>query len=351
MICALCGNDNTHIQARMPDDRGIIREIYGCSRCAAMTPDYGIVHPLDTDSQIEFHQQYWKEIDGDTLQRELTDLAGVVASLGQHLGAPAAGNRVLEIGAGRGGLLRALRDAGYDAHGCEPAPGLVAIAREHYGLGPDVLTNVTVEQMLEHLPRPNNFSAVFLWHVLEHLASPISLLGGVAEIIRPGGIVIIQVPLLKSSYIYPEHYYFCSHETFAFIADEIDFGLVDVIYDDNNLFATAVFRKGSVSAPIKFFDCDVAPDTLSQIIMLNERSRSAYCSVLDDQKAGLIAWEKLANERLDAMASMEKLINTGLEAAAAQAAMIDQRDIDIAVLRQKVAELEAGKTEGDIPEK
>lgn len=329
----------------MPDDRGIVRNIYGCSRCAAMTPDYGIAHPLDTGSQIEFHQQYWKDVDGDALQRELTDLAGVVTSLSQHLGAPVAGNRVLEIGAGRGGLLRALRDAGYDARGCEPAPDLVAIAREHYSLGPDVLKNITIEQMLEHQPRPNEYSAVFLWHVVEHLTSPIALLRGVADILLPDGIIIIQVPLLKSSYIYPEHYYFCSHETFAFIANEIDLGLIDVIYDDNNLFATAVFRKGSASTPIKFFECNITPDALSQIIMLNERSRSAYCSVLDDQKAGLIAWEKLANDRLDAMTSMEQLINTGLEAAATQAAMIDQRDIDIAVLRQKVAELEAGKNE------
>lgn len=332
----------------MPDDRGVVRAIYGCSRCAALTPDYCIAGVLDTGSQIDFHQRYWEEVDGDALQSELADLMGVVASLRRHLGSPAAGKHILEIGAGRGGLLRALRDTGYDAHGCEPAPNLVAIAREHYGLDADVLANINVKQMLQSGVGFNNYAAVFLWHVLEHLTNPIDVLGDIASLVQAGGVIVVQVPLLKSAYIYPEHYYFCSHYTFEFIAKRIGFGLADVVYDDSNLFATAVFRKGGESTSIAFFEGEITPDALSQIIILNERSKATYRSILNDQNTGLAAWEKLAKDRLIAMASMEQLIHNGLEAIATQAKMIDQRDMDTAALQQKVAELELAKIEAGI---
>jgi 2-polyprenyl-3-methyl-5-hydroxy-6-metoxy-1,4-benzoquinol methylase len=349
----------------MPDECGTIRMIYGCHRCAAMTPDYRVVDPLGTASQIAFHERYWQETDGDALQIELADLMGVVASLRPHLGAPASGKRVFEIGAGRGGLLRALRDAGYDAHGCEPASALVAIAREHYDLGADVLTNIDVDGVLQATEGVIGYSAVFLWHVLEHLSYPMNILDRITTIVEQDGVIIIQVPLLRSNYIYPEHYYFCSHDTFSFIAKKIGFSLEDVSYDEENLFATAVFRKNDKSTSADFLGYGIVPDALSQIVILNERSKAAYRNlvgeiaeanrqldgaltayrgIVDDRDASLAAWEKLAEDRLIAMTAMEQLINDGLAAIATQAAMIDQRDSDVALLRQRLVDVERTET-------
>jgi SAM-dependent methyltransferase len=331
----------------MPDDRGIVRDVYGCSRCSSLTPDYGVADPLDTLDQITFHERYWQEVDPEGLQTDLANLAGTVASLRRHLGAPATGKRVLEIGAGRGGLLRALRDAGYNAHGCEPAVALVEIARRHYGLGEDSLANIDVDQMLQ-TSRNGHYSAIFLWHVIEHLTNPMDVLKKASNLLEKNGVIIIQVPLLHSAYLYPEHYFLSSHESFSFIAREIGCALADVIYDEENLFVTAVFRKRSgQSKPLGFLSYATTPDALSQIIILNERSKSAYQKlteelveanrqrdtelaayrdVVNDRDGSLDAWEKLAADRQVALTAMEQLIENGQVAIAEQAQMIEQRN-------------------------
>lgn len=320
----------------MPDKGNVVRNIYGCRICAALTPDYDIAVPLDIKSQIKFHEKWWCAVDPDALQQELSDLIGVVGVLKPHLGAPGPDRRVLEIGAGRGGLLKALRDVGYAAHGCEPATNLVAIAREHYGLSADILANIDADAMLASVDHV--YDIAILWHIIEHLSNPLDIMRRVSQIIAPDGAMIIQVPLLRQIYTYREHYYFCSHDTLSYIASQIGFGLAEVIYDEEHLFVTAVFRRDVGPDTPAFLDCDPVPDPLSQILLLNERSKLAYGNMIRDCTIGMAAWENLAKERLTALTAMEKLIDSGVEAMAIQAAMIDQRDLDIKALQQKLAE-------------
>lgn len=341
----------------MADNHKIVRQIYGCIRCAAMTPDYCTTDTLSTASQITFHERCWQTVDGTDLQDDRAALAGLVASLRPHLGDPTPGSAVFEIGAGRGALLRALRDAGYAAYGCEPAPALVAIAREHYSLGEDVLRNIDVEQMLQSADDNCSYRAAVLWHVVEHLHSPLDILTRVSKLIEPNGVIIIQVPFLKSDYIFPQHYYFCSHASFTYIAEKIGFSLAKVIYDEDNIYATAVFLNSEGPVLIDFLDYDTVPDALSQVIILNERSTAGHRTLINeltdtnrrlnselvlagdainDRDIGLAAWRALAEDRLIAMDAMERLINDGLGAIAAQALLIDESNAHLALLRAEL---------------
>jgi len=98
------------------------------------------------------------------------------------------GSRVIEVGAGRGQLLGALRARGHDAVGIEPfaKPG-PALA--------DSVQRVEIERA--NFPDSNADLVVF-WHVLEHLESPGDALALAARWLRPGGSVVVAAPNLAS---------------------------------------------------------------------------------------------------------------------------------------------------------
>jgi SAM-dependent methyltransferase len=109
----------------------------------------------------------------------------------RRLGEVASSDRVLEIGAGRGGLLAMLARRGGDVIGIEPSPTSWAAARD---LGVRVANVALDEAEVE----PRSRDLVILWHVLEHLDRPSAALERVRSWIAEGGRLVIAVPNLGS---------------------------------------------------------------------------------------------------------------------------------------------------------
>ena len=100
--------------------------------------------------------------------------------------------RVLDVGCGRGFLLGAFRRRGWTVEGTELSAASSAHAREALGIPVHV-------GALESLRLPAaSFDAVTLWHVLEHVADPASLLAEVGRLLRPGGALLVGVPNFAS---------------------------------------------------------------------------------------------------------------------------------------------------------
>ena len=91
--------------------------------------------------------------------------------------------RMLDIGCGRGTLVKQARNAGYEAYGLErespvghSVPGIL------YKSLPEC-----------HFP-DGHFQLVVLWHVLEHLSDPVSTLREINRVLAPGGWLSVAVP-------------------------------------------------------------------------------------------------------------------------------------------------------------
>jgi SAM-dependent methyltransferase len=96
--------------------------------------------------------------------------------------------RVLDVGCGRGFLLDAFRRRGWTVEGTEMSAASSAHAREVLGIPVHI-------GALESLALPaGSFDAVTLWHVLEHVTDPGSLLGEIGRLLRPGGALLVSVP-------------------------------------------------------------------------------------------------------------------------------------------------------------
>ncbi|MFN8007208.1 MAG: class I SAM-dependent methyltransferase, partial [Terriglobia bacterium] len=101
-------------------------------------------------------------------------------------------SRILEIGCGRGLLLRHLSQLGHECHGTERSELAAQRARKTVGLR---IYTLPLEQCgIE----PHSFDLVILWHVLEHLEEPEHTLTVVHQLLKPGGKLLLEVPNYSS---------------------------------------------------------------------------------------------------------------------------------------------------------
>lgn len=104
-------------------------------------------------------------------------------------------SHVLEIGAGKGNFLLALRDGGFQIAGIEPSQRSFPIAAEKLG---DCVVNCTIEEISLYPKINRKYNAIVFWHVLEHLQNPGAIVESVKNYLLPGGLLMIAVPNFNS---------------------------------------------------------------------------------------------------------------------------------------------------------
>jgi SAM-dependent methyltransferase len=104
----------------------------------------------------------------------------------------APGARVLDLGCGTGALLRRVRDAGYDAHGIDVSPEMVALAEQRLGSSGSVRV-----QRLQDVEEEDAYDAlVSLSFPFNYCADVSDMRGALARFhraLRPGGLLLLQV--------------------------------------------------------------------------------------------------------------------------------------------------------------
>lgn len=158
-----------------------------CNACGLLRLD-----PFPTEAELSafYPEDYWWE-ENDSAVSKLTETYRRVV-LSDHVRfAKAAFDEdgpLLDIGCGGGSFLAAMADAGYETFGSDIS--VKAAAQCHAKVGCP-----TVCSQLPKLPfRPGSFRSVTMYHVLEHLHDPVAAVEAVAELLPPGGRLIVQTP-------------------------------------------------------------------------------------------------------------------------------------------------------------
>lgn len=96
--------------------------------------------------------------------------------------------RILDVGCGPGKLMRVLRERGWDAYGVDFSPIAVEYAQSKHGL------NVTLGDLFEAAYKNTFFDVVLFNHSLEHMYDPVETLCEAYRILKPGGLLLINIP-------------------------------------------------------------------------------------------------------------------------------------------------------------
>lgn len=100
--------------------------------------------------------------------------------------------RLLEVGCGSGHFLHYLAEAGYEVEGVELSKADAEYAGQHLGLR---VHHGAVETLALE---PARYDAVVLLYVLEHIVEPSRTLVEIRRILKPGGWVVLGLPVLDS---------------------------------------------------------------------------------------------------------------------------------------------------------
>ena len=184
--CPLCPKSSTRLLGRRGGAAhrlglGLVSLIYQCRGCGLIFPD-----PMPIPFRIAEHygdaEKYFLE---HPLEGKVAAYDGVVKTI-EELGLR--NGRLLDIGAGRGEMLRAATARGWKAVGLEPAGNFARFAREYSGAE-------VVEAKLEDRPFDReSFDVVTMGAVLEHVFNPVELLTEINRVLRPGGMLWLDVP-------------------------------------------------------------------------------------------------------------------------------------------------------------
>jgi len=162
---------------------GVESEIWRCKECGLIFP-----HPMPIPIN-GVDQHYGVAPDDYFEHHDKQDKANAAAVLLEQAEALIGGKgKLLDIGAGRGDILRAGIEQGWAAVGIEPSKTFAEHAERHSG------AEIRREPVEKCGFSQSSFDVVILGAVLEHLYNPDETIKEIARILRPGGALFLDVP-------------------------------------------------------------------------------------------------------------------------------------------------------------
>jgi len=199
--CEMCGSPsaghkvkglrlNTSQGMRPRKKTGIAVAVQQCSECGLIYSN-----PLPVPMEINDHynvppESYWREgyfeVNKDYFSNEIAII--------KKLGAFQPGMKVLDIGAGIGKCMIALKQAGLDAYGFEPSKSFYERAISRMGIDP---ARLKLAQMEDVDYEAGMFDMITFGAVFEHLYHPAEMLSKAMNWLKPGGLIHMEVPSTK----------------------------------------------------------------------------------------------------------------------------------------------------------
>jgi SAM-dependent methyltransferase len=193
--CDLCGGDSFASYARgMYALGGALHDLVRCRRCTLVQ-----VRPLPDDAAIRsmygddyFEKDYDSCLSEASYFESFPRLMARYGALLDAIDALAPRGSLFEVGCAGGYFLALARDRGWRVRGLEITAAGTTHARDELALE---VTRGAFPSPVAGAP----FDVVYMGHVLEHLRSPAAGIDAVGALLRPGGLLVVEVPTYVDS--------------------------------------------------------------------------------------------------------------------------------------------------------
>jgi SAM-dependent methyltransferase len=261
--CNLCGASDadseaeTIYQARDPRDRArdlvrtfrasgdelLVDRLVRCRRCGLQ---YVSPRPRSADIVDAYSQgddpAYVSQV--EARERTFADAVARIDALYPSRG------RLLDIGTAAGAFLAAARASGWDAEGCEPNRWMAEWGSRHYGIP------IRPGELFDQDFAPRSFDVVTLWDVIEHTPDPSRVIARIGQLVKPGGLVIVNYPDIGSwiarllgrkwPFLSSVHLYYFTRSTMARFLERHGFAIVEVRPHFQRLELDYLLSRGAV---------------------------------------------------------------------------------------------------------
>jgi 2-polyprenyl-3-methyl-5-hydroxy-6-metoxy-1,4-benzoquinol methylase len=188
--CNLCGADDYSV--RFPKGFAQLHRIVICNQCGLMYANPQELVDCRTFESEDYPKVCDEATGGQYFQKQHVQLPDNLRALRVLNELSPKRGRLLEIGSFCGIFLDRIRANGWDATGLEPERRVADYSRSKYGL--NIVDGV--------LPQPGlaseNFDAVMMLHVIEHMPDPSENLREIHRILKPGGVLVVETPRFDS---------------------------------------------------------------------------------------------------------------------------------------------------------
>jgi len=188
--CGLCGGSNFEFAYEQLDRFEQDIRVVVCRGCGLSQ-----LNPRrDEQEEADFYASDYYRLDllrrrydrPDWSERKAKIAAGILDAVESQR--PLAGAALLDIGAGRGFLLRDARSRGAKVSGVEPSEEVSESLRQESF---DVFTG-NLQRYVS--AAPGRFDVITMSHVVEHVNEPIPFLQAAASMLNPDGLLAAEVP-------------------------------------------------------------------------------------------------------------------------------------------------------------
>jgi 2-polyprenyl-3-methyl-5-hydroxy-6-metoxy-1,4-benzoquinol methylase len=197
VVCNLCGADDpeTVYEAQSEPTRGrdlvhtfrasgdelLTDRLVRCRRCSL---EYVSPRPRGGDIVAAYaagdDPAYVSQV--DARKRTFDKALGRIEGLRPQKG------RLLDVGTAAGAFLGAAKARGWEVEGCEPNRWMAEWGSRHYGVF------IRAGELFDQEYPQKSFDVVTLWDVVEHTPDPARVLSRISELLKPGGLLIINYP-------------------------------------------------------------------------------------------------------------------------------------------------------------
>jgi 2-polyprenyl-3-methyl-5-hydroxy-6-metoxy-1,4-benzoquinol methylase len=255
--CALCGRREYSIIATRDRNRRPLTTVM-CEVCGLVWTN---PRPSDEDVDRYYATQYRLDYTNRRAPSARKLLRGLVEAderrraLGELLDGA---SRVLDVGCGAGEFVHLLRLRGIDATGIEPGEEYAEFSRRVLGIP---IQTASVDSAVVE---PESQDVVTMFHMLEHVADPRSVLATIRGWLRPAGTLVVEVPNIGSTVQAPNHRFHFAHlynfngATLGALGESVGLSCRQTFESDDGGNVTCVFEGGLAPRPVAGLSDNVA---------------------------------------------------------------------------------------------